>query len=126
MRGADMKIYEADLHKAVADLLDVALMPPAVWTTFPAGWGQLGKAVAGRLKAAGLKPGFPDILIFCNGTCVGIELKAPEGTLSMEQTDMFRRLASAGVKIHVCRSQTDVLNALRRENLPVRNLGYAA
>jgi len=126
MRLADIRLYESELHKSVAQLLDVVLLPPAVWTTFPAGWGKLGKATAGRLKGSGLKAGFPDILIFHNARCIGIELKAPDGQLSKDQMEMFRRLKETGMNIHVCRNQKEVMDTLTREQLPVRKLNFAA
>lgn len=117
---------EAGLHRAVAELLDWALLPPAVWTTFPAGWGKLGKATAGRLHGAGLKAGFPDILCFYNGRCIGIELKTAGGRLSKAQLEMFSVLEKAEVLIHVCHSVEEVLEALRYSNFPVRKLEIAA
>ena len=126
IRYADLKIAEADLHRAVAELLDVALLAPAVWTTFPAGWGRLPRATSGRLRGAGLKAGFPDILIFYNGRCIGIELKAPGGKLSKAQIEMFPRLEMAGVDVYISDNIADVLGILRQENLPVRKMEVAA
>lgn len=117
---------ESQLHKTIADLLNAALLPPAIWTTFPAGWGKLPKGTAGRLHASGLKAGFPDILIFHDGRCIGIELKVPAGRLSAIQQSMFHALANAGVRVYVARSAEDVLVILREAKLPVRNLEIAA
>ena len=55
---------EIDLHRTVAEMLDWAMLPPAMWTTVPGGWGYLPGATAGILKACGYKKGFPDILAF--------------------------------------------------------------
>jgi hypothetical protein len=121
-----VKISEAELHRAVADLLDVVLLPPAVWTTFPAGWGKLSKATAGRLRGSGLKAGFPDILIFFNSFTTGIELKAPGGKLSLAQKAMFPALEAAGVRVYVCHSVDEVLDILQFLCFPVRNLEIAA
>ena len=78
-------ISEIDLHRSVAELLDWCLLPPAVYTTFPAGWGKLPPKTVGRLKACGLKTGMPDILVFNAGKTIGIELKRPGGRLSKAQ-----------------------------------------
>jgi hypothetical protein len=126
MRYADIKIAESTLHHAVAELLDLALLPPAVWTTFPAGWGKLTKATSGQLQGSGLKAGFPDILIFHNARCLGIELKTPKGIVSKEQSEMFRRLLNAGVTVHVCHSTEEVIEVLKGEELPLRKMGFAA
>ena len=117
-----LKVSEDQLHRSVAEFLDWVLLPPAVWTTFPAGWGRLGKATAGRLYASGLKTGMPDILIFFNGRATGIELKGPDGRLSNNQIAMHERLALAGVRVYVCHTTEEVLAALESASLPRRNL----
>lgn len=117
---------EAQLHAAVADLLNWMLLPPAIWTTFPAGWGKLGRATAGRLKRSGLSSGFPDILIFFNGHCVGVELKAANGVVSKDQHKMFMRLYEAGVRVYICRTTDDVIGVLEQESLPHRQMEVAA
>ena len=121
-----LPITEIYFHTTVADLLDWVLLPPALWTTFPAGWGKLGKATAGRLHGSGLKAGFPDILIFFNGRCTGLELKVPGGKLSDKQKAMHARLAEAGVRVYVCYNIDEVIAALRQASLPVRNMEVAA
>lgn len=121
-----LKVTEAQLHKAAADLLDLVLLPPAIWTTFPAGWGKLGKATAGRLHGSGLKAGFPDILIFFNGHCVGVELKTANGVVSKDQHKMFMRLYEAGVRVYICRTTDDVIGVLEQESLPHRQMEVAA
>jgi hypothetical protein len=120
------KITEAQLHKAVADLLDWMLLPPAIWTTFPAGWGKLGKATVGHLHGSGLKAGFPDVLIFFNGHCVGVELKTPSGLVSKAQHLMFMRLYEAGIRVYICRNTDDVIGVLEQESLPHRKMEVAA
>jgi VRR-NUC domain len=120
------KVSESQLHKATADLLDWVLLPPALWTTFPAGWGKLPKATAGRLHGAGLKAGFPDLLIFFNGRCTGIELKTDDGQVSKKQMAMFLRLGEAGVRVYICRNTDDVIGVLEQESLPHRKMEVAA
>lgn len=121
-----LKVSEAQLHRATADLLDAILLPPAIWTTFPSGWGKLGKATAGNLRAAGLKAGFPDILVFYNGFATGIELKTQDGKVSKAQTDMFVRLHHAGVRVYICRDTDDVIGVLEQCSIPHRNMEIAA
>ena len=103
---------EAQLHATVAHYLDWVLMPPAQYTTFPAGWGVLTKSTAGRLKGAGLKQGMPDILLFLSGLCFGIELKSHKGTLTPVQRDMHKKLGAAGVPVSVCTSLEEVTEVL--------------
>jgi hypothetical protein len=94
-------------------LLDWVLLPPAIFTTFPAGWGKLTKGTAGRLYASGLKKGMPDILVFdVMRKVIGIELKAGANSVSAAQRDMFAKLQGVGVRVYVCKSLEDVINAL--------------
>ena len=120
------KATESQLHATVAEFLDWILLPPAVWTTFPAGWGKLGKAIAGRLYASGLKRGMPDILLFFNGRCTGIELKTEAGKLSKDQNAMALRLYDAGVRVYICKNVDDVMGVLERESLPRRSMKVEA
>jgi hypothetical protein len=113
---------EAQLHATVAQYLDWALMPPALYTTFPAGWGVLARSTAGRLKGAGLKQGIPDLLVFFNGFTLGIELKSlrTDGKLTPVQVEMHSKLRAAGVQVMVCRSLTEVIDFLRIRSVPLR------
>jgi len=113
---------ESELHASVAEFLDWALLPPTVWTTFPAGWGKLGRATAGKLKRAGLKEGMPDILIFFNGRTYGIELKVGRNKQGAAQEHMQLLLAGAGVPMFICRSVDDVQHVLKSMDLPIRKM----
>ena len=127
-------VSENDIHAAVARALDVLLLPPATWTTFPAGGYGLTAAAAARLVRLGLKRGWPDVLVL-HGTLHGIELKRATGTLSRTRTtrtrsgalrlvegqqDVFPRLEAAGMRIAVCRSVDEVLAALAAWGVPTR------
>jgi hypothetical protein len=113
---------ENQLHQSVAELLDWILISPAMYTTFPAGWGKLTKGTAGRLFASGLKRGLPDIFVFDkNQKVVGIELKA-RTSQSSAQRDMAAKLQAVGITVYVCRSQEDVLAALYRESIACRSI----
>jgi hypothetical protein len=116
------------LHRTVAEFLDWTLKPPTVWTTFPAGWGKLSEAMAGELRACGLKKGFPDILIFDlhqiidnrkYTKVVGIELKAKTGASAAQQL-MFPRLRDLGIAIYICRDLESVVTALKEQRILLR------
>lgn len=120
---------EDAFHLAVAELLDWVLRMPTFWTTFPAGYGKLGKGMAGKLKAKGLKAGMPDILIFHpvpphinNSHVVGLELKAGRNTTSSAQRNTHQLLWAAGVKVYTIRNLNDVLAALLAENIPFKQI----
>jgi hypothetical protein len=125
---------EDEFHVAVADLLDVMLPdrspgdPPQVfYTTFPAGYGKLSKAMAGRLKAKGMKAGMPDILVFRrnshNTTCViGLELKVGVNSISATQRTTHALLQAVGIKTYVIRCLNDVMEALHDARIPHRRI----
>ena len=94
---------EEALHRAVAQLLDAALPPDAVWCHVPNG-GARSKAEAGILKALGVKPGWPDIQIIWRKRVIMIELKPAKGYLSEAQKTMHGRLILAGAIVATCRS----------------------
>ena len=111
---------ESDLHLTVAELLDWILLPPAFYSTFPAGWGKLKGATADRLKKSGLKAGMPDILVFYRCRAMGIELKVSGAQPSSVQRTTFAQLQAAGVPIYVCRSISDVIEALNKCRVPFK------
>jgi len=111
---------EAQLHATVAQYLDWALMPPAFYSTFPAGWGVLTKSTAGRLKGAGLKQGVPDILIWFNGFTFGVELKSYMGRLTPVQIATHQKLQAAGVQVRTCSSLMEVIDYLEMFGIPLR------
>lgn len=119
-------LSEIELHRAVAQFLDWCLVPPAMFTTFPAGWDRMSKSRAGMLRGCGLVKGFPDILIFSLGQTIGIELKFAKGRLSADQKRTHERLKAAGVSVHVCRDIADVEVALRMEGIPLTGTVRAA
>lgn len=127
-------VAEQDLHEAVARALDLLLLPPAMWTTFPAGAVPLPAQFAAKLARLGLKRGWPDVLVL-HQRLFGIELKRVGGILSRTrvvrtragamrvldgQADVFPRLLAAGMAIAVCRSVDEVLAALAGWHVPLR------
>lgn len=102
---------EDDLHMATAQFLDLALPEDACWTTVEHG-GKRGKREAGRLKAKGVKPGWPDILIIWRGRAFTIELKAPNGRLSESQKIRQPMIRQAGAPVAICRRIEEVEGTL--------------
>lgn len=123
---------EDQFHGSVAELLDVCLIPPTFYTTFPAGYGRLSKATAGRLKAKGMKPGMPDILIFNTvaqphptqkrSHVIGLELKVRGNTPSAAQRATHAQLQAVGVRVFIIRSINQVLMALAEAGIKYRNV----
>lgn len=125
---------EDDLHQAVADALDRLLMPPAEWTTFPAGHVPLPARFAVKLARMGLKRSWPDILVL-HGRLHGIELKRAGQGLSRArwvrtrsgaprfvegQREVFPRLEAAGMKLATCHTVVGVLDQLTAWGVPLR------
>ncbi|MFY8105636.1 MAG: VRR-NUC domain-containing protein [Elstera sp.] len=112
---------EQRLQIQVANFLRLALRPPTVWTAFPAGGG--GKVRGALLKAMGLKPGWPDVIVLhplgLNTLVVGIELKAKKGRLSDAQKDACEALWAANARYVECRSLEEVDRCLRRAGVPM-------
>ena len=119
-----LKTSELALHRSVAEFLNWVVLPPAVWTTFPAGWTAMRTGAAGRLKGCGLKAGMPDILVFYNSFVIGIELKVKTKP-SSEQLEMFNKLHAAGVPVSIARSVEDVHQTLVTYKIPLRKISYA-
>lgn len=122
---------EDQFHLSVAELLDVCLIPPTFYTTFPAGYGRLSKATSGRLRAKGMKPGMPDIMIFdyCGRTytkVIGLELKVRGNTATSVQRATHARLQAVGVRVFVIRSINQVLMALADAGIKYRNVHIPA
>jgi len=115
---------EAQLHVSVAEFLDWILLPPAMYSTFPAGWGKLGLKTSKQLKRSGLKPGMPDVLVFPgHGGVVGIELKADGNYLTPIQRETHKMLRDAGVHVYVAKCIEDVIEVLTTELIPMRPTG---
>ena len=126
---------EQQLHESVARWLDLFLLRPATWNTFPAGSIPLPPQYAAKLTRMGLAPGWPDLLIMHARRTYGIELKTVKGRLThtrivrtrrggwreiIGQVEQHERLAEAGVEVAVCRSLPDVAAQLRAWGLPLR------
>lgn len=121
-KGAAIRAKRQDIEgrfqENAVDFLN-AVLPDDVWfTAFPAGGG--GKIRGAILKRRGLKPGVPDILIVQHGRLYGIELKAPKGVISGDQTNTHADLVTVGVPVAVCRTLDGIHEALTRWGLKLK------
>jgi hypothetical protein len=112
---------EQRLQIAVAAYLGHALKPPTIWTAFPAGGG--GKIRGAFLKAMGLQPGWPDILVMhpWGGLpkVIGIELKSTKGRAATNQVLIEDGLRKVGAAYQICRSVEQVEDCLRSCGIPL-------
>jgi hypothetical protein len=105
---------ELPLHIAAASFMARALPEGVLWSHFPAGEKRDGRA-ASKLKAMGLKPGWPDfILVLPDGRAGFIELKAKGGSLSPDQKAFEKSAKALGARHAECRSLEEVEYALSR------------
>lgn len=113
-------LTEAQLTAQVADLLDWALPAGSKFTHIASG-GWRHPAVAGQLRAQGVRPGAPDFVIVVPGVViVWIELKTASGHLSDAQHEWAYALNNTpGSRHFVCRSIDGVLDVLRTAGVPL-------
>ncbi len=103
---------EDDLQEAVAEFLDMALLPPARWLHIPNG-GTRDTKEAARLKAMGVKAGAADVMVLTGaGRFIWIELKSATGRLRPEQAQWRDWCQTIGAPWFLCRSLADVIEAL--------------
>lgn len=115
---------EAQLHRAAARYLSLALGRAAVWSTVGHG-AALGatvrdRAVRGaRLKAMGVRPGVADIYIAWLGGTLWIELKSARGRQSPDQVEFQKRVEAIGHHYRVAYSLDGVMMALLEAGAPM-------
>ena len=103
---------EAQLHRAVAIYIAMAVPHDAVWTTVGHGGG--GRIRGAQLKAMGLRAGWPDVQILWRGSFLGIELKSDTGRVSPAQGETADAIERAGGEVHLARNLDDVGLILRK------------
>ncbi|MFE3839391.1 VRR-NUC domain-containing protein [Pseudogemmobacter sonorensis] len=76
--------------------------------------GRAGQIDGARGQAMAVKPGFPDLLIYVDGSGYCIEVKRPGQGLSKIQQLVAEELARQSIPLAVCRSVDDARSALRK------------
>jgi len=72
--------------------------------------GLRSKATAGKMKALGVRPGIPDIMIpVSNGRSNGlaIEFKSAKGRLTPDQIVVHAALRAGGWAVEICRTSVE-------------------
>lgn len=98
LQGWPRRVAEADIQRAVVDLLQRSARPGVAWNHIPSGEKrehQTGAILAGM----GHKPGWPDIVLVRDGHFYGLELKREGGRLSPAQIAAHEELAAAGATV---------------------------
>ena len=121
---------EFALTCAVAEYLAYALPAEVLWSHLP--FGEVRpRATAGRLKAMGVNPGWPDFIILPSllaGTPeqsfeavpIFIEIKTASGRLSKAQAEWHKAAKKLRYWVHVARSVEEVEAILRGHGLAPR------
>lgn len=86
-----------------------ALMPELKWIHHSPNGEKRDPRTGNKLKALGVKPGFPDLILPARRGFVGlaIEMKAPGGRVSTEQAEWMQELDEQGWYCAVCRSANE-------------------
>ncbi len=100
---------EEDLQRACIQWVELRQRryPILQWVVHVPNGGKRPKGEAGKLKAMGTKPGFPDILLprkNLDWQGLVIELKSPIGRLSSEQEDWLQAFEEDGYLTGVART----------------------
>lgn len=86
---------EFELQAAIVQHLRLRQRPKTFWFAVPNGEYR-SKTTARRLKRQGVVRGAPDLVILCEGTAYGLELKTEIGHASADQRSVSKQWADAG------------------------------
>ncbi len=111
---------EGQLHRAVAEFLNLALPPECVWHHSPMEGAGRGPITGAILKRMGAKAGWPDLEFVYAGEIFFIELKAPKRNLTPAQHQTMTSLSMAGAYTAVCRSLDEVETTLSGWGIPLK------
>lgn len=107
---AGLKLTEEQLQRSLVTWFSLRYPASARWLHHSPNGGMRSKATAGKLKAAGTKAGFPDLVLYeRRGAFVGlvIENKTDTGRATTEQLDWIAQLTACGFDCYVCRGYTE-------------------
>ena len=111
---------EETIHRAIAAHLRLRLAPPWLFWSTPNQRGTRKGWEQAILAALGVRPGMPDLFLAGEGRVIGVEVKAPKGTLSPAQKDTIAALAAAGIPTLIVRSVDEAEAALKAMGVPLR------
>lgn len=112
---------ESALQVQCADYLDRALTGEWRWWHTPNGEKRDARTGA-RLRAMGVKPGVPDIIVAGprREGVIFFELKSKSGRMEAEQKTFERWAGESGWPYFICRSVDEVERHLDRLGVPLR------
>jgi hypothetical protein len=92
-----------------------ALMPALRWLHHSPNGGRRDAFTGAQMKALGVKPGFPDLILpHNNGTHPGlvIEMKSAKGTTSPEQKEWIAHFQAQGWEFRLARTAQEARSTL--------------
>ena len=100
---------EEDLHRVCFEWVELSSgkYPILRWMVHVPNGGKRPRGEAGKLKAMGTKPGYPDLTLprpCGHWRGLAIELKSPVGVLSASQREWLDAFSTDGWLVAVCRS----------------------
>ena len=110
---------EQDFQAQLVALLQIALPPEVQFFAVPNG-GWRTRVEAAILQGQGVKPGVPDLIFIHGGRACGLELKAGNNGLSVDQIREHDRLRGAGMTIGIARTIDEAIGFLKTNNIPLR------
>ena len=110
---------EEDLHRACIELvvLSTARYPLLRWMIHVPNGGKRPRGEAGKLKALGTKPGYPDLTLprrHHHWSGLAIELKSSIGKLTRDQREWLDAFEEDGWLVSVCRTLEEFESTLKR------------
>jgi hypothetical protein len=107
------QLSEAAIHTTVVSHLKARCAPGVAWTHVPNGEARPG-GTGGKLKAMGVKAGWPDLQFIVAGRALFLELKTDTGRVSAAQSAMHTTLRAAGAEVAVTHGLDAALAQLTR------------
>jgi hypothetical protein len=109
---------EAQIQRSIIDTLRMR----GVMAVHVPNAGKRSVIAGRRLKGEGMRPGFPDLLVFGNSRdeIMVMEVKAAKGSLSDNQRECIAELERRGVPVAVVRSVEEAIAAIHAAGWAVR------
>ena len=117
-------LTEHQIQRLIIDWADLVL-PPAYRLVHVPNEGKRSRIAGHRLKQAGMRPGFPDLILL--GPVVGlIEVKAWRKYPNEDQREWRDWALSTGLNWGLARSIDDVRDLFRQWSIPTREAAQEA
>jgi len=117
------RVAELPLHQQIAAVLSLELAPPGRVSKYGVVWFSIDIAAysgsaPGLRTSRGVVAGIPDIAAIYQGRAHHLEVKAPDGELSLPQQSVATSLLIAGARYAVVRDAREALAALDEWGIP--------